>query len=83
MLDSLNPTLHTVFERLASEPGIIDLVLWFNDLTWGELAAGFVAVATWSLLTSPIEQALVHHGRRSTARLLLLAALLVRPRAPT
>lgn len=72
-------TLTEWAERYAYDPSVMDLVLWYPHLSWGEFAASLAAVALWRTLTDHVERALVLRLRCAVAWLLMRAADAIRP----
>ncbi len=72
-------TLRELAEGYLFDPSLIDLVVWFPHLTWGEFLASLAAVLSWRWVSDRIERICWHHARRAAARSLIVAARLVRP----
>lgn len=68
-----------VFERFVFDPSVIDLVLWYPHLSWGELAVSTATVIGWRILSDRLERFMSFHIRRVCARGLVRLAAIVEP----
>lgn len=73
-------TLRELTEGFLFDPSVVDLVMWFPHLTWGEFGASLATVLGWRWLTDRIEKALVTRLRRVASDVLFRVALVIRPR---
>ncbi len=56
--------LNSIAEAYELDPSIIDLVLWFPHLTWGQFMAAALAVLAWSWVSAQITRALSRATRQ-------------------
>jgi hypothetical protein len=74
------PALQDLLERFVFDPSVIDLVVWYPHLTWGEFLVSTLTVLVWRFVTERIERLLAYHARRVLAWLLFRLAVAVKPR---
>jgi hypothetical protein len=74
-------TLQEIFDRFVFDPSLIDLIVWYNYLTWNEFLVSAATVLAWRFVWGCFERFVAFHTRRLAARGLLHLALAVRPRA--
>ncbi len=71
--------LDNLFEGISLDPGVIDLVVWFPNLTWSQFIYATVAVLTWSWLSDQLRRLVCRLVRRHLSRTLFRLALIVAP----
>ena len=57
-------SVEALFEQFVFDPSIIDLVVWFPHLSWGDFGVACAIVVTWRVVTNRIES-FVAMGRLS------------------
>lgn len=75
--------LREMFEGYLFDPSLVDVVLWFPHLSWGEFGTSLTAVLCWRWVSDRIEKAVMRRVRRVAARWLMRLALAMRPRPAT
>ena len=73
--------LDNLFEGISVDPGVIDLVLWFPNLTWSQFICATAAVLTWSWVSDQLRRLVCRLLRRQLSRVLFRLALIVAPRS--
>jgi len=68
-----------LLERFVFDPSVIDLVIWFPHMSWGEFAISAVTVFSWKYVSDRIERFVMRRVRLVIALGLMKLAILVRP----
>jgi hypothetical protein len=72
-------TLEGLFELFVFDPSLVDLLVWFPQLSWGDFCMACALVITWRTITNRVERFIGLQARRAASWGLLRLALLIRP----
>ena len=73
--------LSGLIEKLVLQMDLIDLVLWFPNLSWREFGTSLAAIVSWKLIADQIEEIAMNRLRVWLADALMVLAGAVRPHA--
>lgn len=71
-----------LIESYLFDPSLLDLVLWFPDLSWGEFAGSLLAVLAWRWISDRLERAAMNRLRPLAATVLARVGAIVQARVP-
>ncbi len=60
----------TLFEEYVYDPSIIELVLWFPHLSWGQFATATLAILSWNWISERLWRAVRGYLRSWASRML-------------
>ena len=76
---ALGTAMRFLFNALAEvcevDPSVIDLVLWFPHLTWGQFLAATIGVMIWSWVSAQVSRAMGKILRRYAIKLTITVIL--------
>ena len=73
--------LSGLVQKLVLDMDLVDLVLWFPNLSWQEFGSSLAAVVGWKLVADQIEEIATDRLRTWVADSLVRLASVVRPGA--